>query len=380
MTNTTFFDESREQSQVKSAMVTKYFWAWAKVMIGAQKRRRGNPDNRIAYIDLFAGPGRYSDGAISTPLRILKKAIEDDDLRQRLVTLFNDKDAKNTKSLSKAIGELPCLNKLKHKPQVFNHEVGENIVKMFEKMRLVPTLFFVDPWGYKGLSLRLVNSVLKDWGCDCIFFFNYNRINMGLNNDAVREHMNALFGEERVNDLRPRLDSLTPERRESTIIEELCNTLRALGPKYVLPFRFKDARGSRTSHHLIFVSKGFKGYEIMKEIMAGESSDSEQGVAGFEYSPVDPQMAAQQLLLFNLSRPLDDLGNMLLEEFAGQELTMVRIYETHNVNRPYIKKNYKDTLKRLEEQKKITASPHRKGTFGDKVTVTFPNREGESHG
>ena len=376
MTNKKFFDESREQSQVKSAIVTKYFSVWARVIIGAQNHHRQNADNRIAYIDLFAGPGRYSDGTTSTPLLILKTAIEDNDMRQRLVTIFNDKDERNTKSLSKAIDRLPGVNKLKHKPRILTQEIGENIVRKFEGMNLIPTLFFVDPWGYKGLSLRLVNSVLKDWGCDCIFFFNYNRINMGLNNDAVREHMDALFGEERANDLRIQLDLLAPKQRELTIIEELCKTLRHLGPKYVLPFRFKDDGGSRTSHHLIFVSKGFKGYEIMKEIMAKESSDAEQGVAKFEYNPVDAGMTQQ--LLFRLSRPLDDLGNMLLQDFAGRTLTMREIYKQHNVDRPFIKKNYKDVLKQLEEHQKITSSPHRKNTFADNVRVTFPVRE-ETH-
>lgn len=28
-----FFDEAREQSEVKTAIVTKYFWAWAKVIM-----------------------------------------------------------------------------------------------------------------------------------------------------------------------------------------------------------------------------------------------------------------------------------------------------------------------------------------------------------
>ena len=164
----------------------------------------------------------------------------------------------------------------RHKPQIFTHEVGSDIVGLFEDVKLVPTLFFVDPWGYKGLSLRLVNSVLKDWGCDCIFFFNYSRINMGLNNDAVREHMNALFGETRADELRRRLSPLEPRERELTIVETLCQALRDMGPEYVLPFCFKDDRGSRTSHHLIFVSKHFKGYEIMKEIMAKESTNAEQ--------------------------------------------------------------------------------------------------------
>ena len=60
MTNAKFFDESKEQSQVKAAIITKYFWAWARVIIGAQKSRRPNVDKRIAHINLFAGPGLRS--------------------------------------------------------------------------------------------------------------------------------------------------------------------------------------------------------------------------------------------------------------------------------------------------------------------------------
>jgi len=243
---------------------------------------------------------------------------------------------------------------------------------MFEEMNLVPTLFFVDPWGYKGLSLRLVNSVIKDWGCDCIFFFNYNRINMGLGNPMVKEHMDCLFGEERADELRGRLRPLRARERELVIVEELCQALKELGPQYVLPFRFRNQKGTRISHHLIFVSKGFKGYEIMKEIMARESSSEEQDVASFEYNPADVRQLGRQALLFQLSRPLDDLADMLLKEFAGQTLSMRQIYEQHNVDRPYVSRNYKQVLIKMEEGGKIAASKHRKNTFGNSVQVTFP--------
>jgi len=53
--------------------------------------------------------------------------------------------------------------------------------------------FLVDPRGYKGLSLGPINSVLQNWGRDCVFFFNYNRVNMGLSNETVREHMSSSF-------------------------------------------------------------------------------------------------------------------------------------------------------------------------------------------
>lgn len=342
-------------------------------MIGAQDRNPRGMDKRIAYIDLFAGPGRYLDGTTSTPLRILETAIKDDKLRQRLVTFFNDKDEEKTQSLSKAIKQLPDVDTLKHPPMIENQEVSEHIVEMFEDMKLVPTLFFVDPWGYKGLSLRLINSVLKDWGCDCIFFFNYNRINMSLHNPKVREHMEVLFRKERADRLRAKLSELPPGQREPTIVKELCQALQELGPDYVLPFCFKDDYGTKSSHYLIFVSKGFKGYDIMKDIMASASSDTEQGVPTFEYNPA-AQM--KQGLLFQ-PRPLDDLCDMLLVEFSGQKLTMRQIYEQHSVNRPYISKNYKEALKRLEEEQKIETSRHRKGTFGNNVLVTFPQLQEE---
>ncbi|MCL4458791.1 MAG: three-Cys-motif partner protein TcmP [Chloroflexi bacterium] len=374
MTGNSFFDESQEQSQVKAEIVAKYFWAWAKVIIPSQKGR----GNKIAYIDLFAGPGRYKDGTKSTPLLVLERAIQDPDMREMLVTIFNDADSNNTQTLCQAIDSIPGIKVLRHKPQVYNALVGEEIVKMFEQMRLVPTLFFVDPWGYKGLSLRLINLVLKDWGCDCIVFFNYNRINMGFNNESVKEHMNALFGKERADKLREQLEPMRPHKRELTIVEALAEALKEMGGEYVLPFRFKNGSGNRTSHHLVFVSKHIKGYEIMKEIMAKESSSAQQGVPSFEYNPA----TRSQPLLFDLSRPLDDLEGMLLNDFASRKMTMLEVYNQHHVGTPYIKSNYKDVLARLEAQGKVSADPpadqqrRRKGesTFADTVTVMFPSK------
>jgi GMT-like protein len=142
--------------------------------------------------------------------------------------------------------------------------------------------------------------------------------------------------------------------------------------RYVLPFRFLNDHGTRTSHHLILVTKAFKGYEIMKSIMAKESSTRDQGVPSFEYSPADKRFP----LLFELSAPLDELEEKLLAEFAGQRLTMNNIYVRHNVGRRYIERNYKDALLSLEAKGRIRCEPpaaeRRKGTMGPATIVTFP--------
>jgi three-Cys-motif partner protein len=371
--NDAFYDKPTEQSQVKARIVGKYFWAWAKVVIPWAKRRK----IEIGYVDLFSGPGDYKDGTKSTPLLVLEKATEDEDIRNMLVSVFNDVNPDHAQSLQDAIDSSPVIGNLKRKPIVRSMEVGAEITQVLEHVRTIPTLFFVDPWGYKGLSLQLISSTVKNWGCDCIFFFNYNRINIDINNPYVIEHMNALFGEEQAEELRIKLQIMRPFERELSIVEAISQSLKKTAGQYVLPFCFKSVRRRRSSHHLIFVSKHIKGYEIMKRIMAEESTDSEQGVPSFEYNP---WATDQQPLLFEYSRPLDDLAGMLLTDFAGRTMTMKQIFDQHNVGTSYIEKNYKDVLANLEIEGKIRAEPpastrpKRKGkvTFADKVKVTFP--------
>jgi three-Cys-motif partner protein len=366
MAQAKFFDERTDQSEVKARIIQKYFYAWAKVIIPSAKHR----EKKIAYIDLYAGPGRYKDGAASTPLMILERAIEDPDLRQMLVTFFNDADKNHTSSLQAEIDKLAGIETLTFKPHISCGEIDEDAENYFNEARLIPSFSFVDPFGYKGLSLKIVNGVIKDWGCDCVFFFNYNRINAGISNPAVKPQMDALFGEERAQKLREMLPDRSPEKREELILEELAQAIKAMGGKYVPPFRFKNSKGTRTSHSLIFVSKHFKGYGVMKDIMAKESSVTDQGVPSFTYSPAD----ASTPLLFSLARPFDGLKQELLKVFSGKKRSMKQIYEQHSVDTPFIGRNYKDALLALENEGKITAEPAKrnKGTFADHVMVTFP--------
>nr|WP_244422950.1 hypothetical protein [Bradyrhizobium sp. ORS 278] len=156
------------------------------------------------------------------------------------------------------------------------------------------------------------------------------------------------------------------------ILEELAAEIKALGGTFVLPFTFRNVKGTRTSHKLIFVSKSFKGYAIMKDIMMKESSTEDQGVPSFVYSPADWSMP----LLFSLQRPLDQLRAALLEDFEGQELSVAQIYERHSVDTPYVLKNYKEVLAALEAEGKVAvrslSGSRRRGTFPDHLLVKFP--------
>ncbi len=132
--------------------------------------------------------------------------------------------------MQKTLSEIPGIESLKHKPIIHNTQVGDEFTDLFSKTNLVPTFAFVDPWGYKGLSSKLISALVKDWGSDSIFFFNYNRINMEITNKIVEDHINSIFGEERANSIRPKLKCLSPEQRELLILNE--PNQRRMGKKH----------------------------------------------------------------------------------------------------------------------------------------------------
>ena len=362
-----FFDERTDESEVKARIVQKYFSTWANIVMPTVERNGG----KIAYIDLYAGPGRYRDGSASTPLLVLKGAIDSPKMAEMLVALLNDASKENISTLQQEIDSLPGIDRLKNKPKVSCGEVDENAAEYFMQTKLIPSFSFVDPFGYKGLSLKIVNGVIKDWGCDCVFFFNYNRINAGISNPIVTDHMNALFGEARADDLRKRLAGKTPGLREALILEALAGEIKSLGGTYVLPFTFKNAAGTRTSHKLIVVSKHFRGYDVMKGIMAKESSTHDEGVPSLTYSPADADMP----LLFSLRRPLMALEGDLISRYAGKEVAFEKMYEEHSVDTPYIGPNYRTILKKLENDNKITVRSingiRRPFTYGPHVRIKF---------
>ncbi len=367
-----FFSKQTEASLLKAEIVSKYFSAWANVVAS-----QGRP--KIGYLDLFSGPGRYGDGNPSTPLFILENAIShlNPKVRKTIQLTFNDSDPQNVDKLRNEIEQFPDAGKLKIPPKTYDLKVDNKFVKNFERMTTIPTLSFIDPWGYKGLSLPLVRALVKDWGCDSIFFFNYRRINPGIENEVLEKPISDLFTRDVLFELRERVLGKEPFEREEIILQAVKDVFKGWGMDYVLPFPFKSESGKRTTHYLIFVSKSDLGYNIMKDIMGKSSSSHIQGVPSFEYNPTTAKIK-QLSITFEFEKPLNKLQKMLLDDFADSTRSMKQIYENHHVGKNYIKKNYKDALLNLENQGKIITNRiqrrARRGSFPDDMLATFPKK------
>lgn len=368
MTDRDFFSAQSDASAIKTRIVTKYFRFWASVMLRFNEK--------IAYFDFYSGPGLYEDGTKSTPIIILELALADERLRSSLIAIFNDDQHSDTLIIN--IKAIPGVDKLSNPPQVYGLQVDTDFARIFSEIRSVPSFTFIDPFGYKGVTLDLLSGMLKGWGCDLILFFSYNRINAAITNPAFREHATKLFGATRLAQLRVAVANRKPQERESLILDAFSAALRDMGFQFVLPFTFQRPGMKRVSHHLIFISKNKFAYTVMKEIMAGESSEQNQGVPTFTYTT--SLSRDETPLLFLLEQPIENLGETLLKEFAGRTMSVEEIYEAHQVGTKFILRNYKDALIRLEEEKQIVADPSKrrpyrgKPSMGNDVKISFPVR------
>ncbi len=299
--------------------------------------------------------------------------IADPVLQKKMVLLFNDVNRDSVARLERNISKLPGYDTLMNKPNYSSQAIDQGAAQEFQKVNLVPTFSFVDPWGYDGLTYDLISALIKDWGSDCIFYFNYRRINMAIVNPYFQDHMKALFGEQLLEEVRAAIKGMNPLDREHYIL----NALGALFDQsglYTVPFRFQCEDRDQTSHYIIFVSKHPLAYTVMKDIMAGQSTSHDDDCAGFEYVPVEnPQLS----FLYKYALPMSELRAILLRKYKGRRVSVIDIFYDTHVGTPFILKNFKSTLLELLDEGLVSVeNPDgnlkvRKNSMADQYIVTF---------
>lgn len=355
--NDVFFADQSEQSAVKAHIVSSYFSAWSRVI-----QKWNTP---MAYIDLFCGPGKYENDKPSAPLLIVQNTLSNPALLHKMSFVFNDKDSNNTAMLQQSISQLDENAKLKGRLQFYNETVEQDFYSRLNIPANMPVLSFVDPFGYKGLTMNLINRLINNSGSDCIFFFNYNRINMALSsNTKFDEHLKSLFGDNRTAELKKQLAHQPPERREPIVLNALIDALRENKSNYVLPFKFYSTEMLRTSHFIIFVTKHPLACKIMKQIMYSNSAKDSDGVATFSFEDSRNFGAGfEQLTIFD--RPIQSLRDDILRKYTGRTVSVGSIcndvdcdFSSH-----FVSKNVKDVLKELELEGKINVTTGRKQKY-----------------
>jgi hypothetical protein len=254
-------------------------------------------------------------------------------------TIILDREKRSIRNLNKMQIELE------------NDEFANVTGKIFDyleekKAALIPSFFFIDPFGFTGIPFDIVKRILSNPKTEIFFTFMVRDIARFIECTTLKQTFTRLFA---ANEWKKIME--LPDR-EKALIELYRKHLHDLAKvKYSLHFKVSESERFRTVYYLIHATNHIKGHSIMKQIMYREGPHGSFAYLG----PIDLAERHQ-------ARPFDihdtrQLKKLLLDRFRGQTLTYDEIQEEMcspwHSEPPYINTHYNQALKELEKEQKI---------------------------
>lgn len=360
MKENNFFDNQTISSKIKASIISEYFPSYCKIIV------KKHPPKEIRYIDLFSGPGIYKDGNPSTPILIGRYCMQDEFLRKNVKMIFNDNQFH--KELKENFeNEFPkdTFSKTIHFGRSTvgeNKRINEFLIKSTHKIsgkqskNDFPSLLFIDPFGYKGIETKILAEFLKNWGNEIFIFVNTKRIHAAIENDKFEELMYDLFPNT--------FQKLKLDRRfKATVPERLNLIIDKLGEEYKIhlgnnvyytAFKFQEEDSEATSHYILHLTKGLKGYELIKQTYTNFANVGTifDGVNTYTF---DAKKYGKEINeLFDLSlQNIENLADKIYNKYKGKSITALSLFEDHHKNELYSLPHYRKALRKLVEDDKI---------------------------
>ena len=347
-----------DQTQGKHLVLQRYLNGWFPIL--------GQSNDRLLFVDGFAGPGEYADGEQGSPLialdcvRLQKNAGRLDGVN--VICLFIEEDNERADHLRRVLDgrTVPDTESI-----VISGTFDANMTEILDfveqaRSTLVPSFVMIDPFGVKDVSMKLVERVLRNPKSECMISFMRESIRRWRNRPDWEKHLDGLFG--------------TAEWRDARTMDEVCamqflhdlfeHQLKCNGAKFVVPFELW--RGNRHIYTLYFTSGHLKGCNLMKaSIWTVEPSGS------YEF-----HNSNQLRILFPHDR--SRLEKELRDKFGKNPTPIEHIEKFVMGDETIFHKGHlrKETLSPLEKEGRITVERPagvKKGAFPLKkgVVVTF---------
>ncbi len=330
----------------------------------------GKFNQRINYIDGFAGPGQYSGGEKGSPIIAIESAMEhvkSGTLAKHVIVNFvfvesNGAHAAHLEEQLKCMS-IPSQFTITVFEGAFRDKIGEILDKIeADKTSLAPTFAFVDPFGFSGIPMSLMARILKFPKCEVFVNIMVEFINRFLKHpdEAITKHFPETFGTPDVLNI-----GSMPGDRKNRILRLYTRQLK----QYASFVRQFDMRGyqDQWTYSLFFASNAPKGFEKMKEAMWAVDK-----AAGSEFS--DAKIGKTSLLTLFQSELLKD---ELLKKYTGKTVLMAELEKFVIEETDYVTSHIRDILTEMEASQEITvlAIPgykrHGKSFKSDKVRISF---------
>ena len=317
---------------------------------------------RFGYFDLFSGPGVYEDGQESTPILLARNCHRMEFLRQRLWMVFNDVNW--SEKLRENFYQRFNESDFGFRPHFGHSEVGNepeidkflrrSWMKQNQSGRVFnecPSVLFIDPFGYKAIHTDVLTDFMTSWGNEVFIFINSKRINPAIDNPKFEEDLRNL--------LPTTFDQVKADIRTKRTLGERLQVIingigeefkRKLGHVFYTAFKFQEEDINTTSHFILHITKGPKGYELIKQIYndfdnVGAAFDAESNTYTFDAKMDNrpPSMFEEELR----QAPIDTLAEQLWKKYANKTISAQKLFDDEQKKTKFCRMHYAMALRSL---------------------------------
>jgi three-Cys-motif partner protein len=324
---------AKPHTLAKIRIVEEYLKSWFPII--------SRHNNRIIYIDGFCGPGEYREGEKGSPIIALETALNHShgNLRNvEIIFLFIDKKKDRIENLSELIQgyKLPRNIKVECVQGNFGGTIESILNEIESKGRnLAPTFLFIDPFGIKEASFKLIQRFMENPKCEVMVNFMVEYINRFSRTKAFEKSLNDLYGTDKWK-ICDRADE-----RIKCFIETYKNQLKEI-VKYCWSFEMVNDR-NKGCYMLFYGTNHLLGLEKMKDAMWKIDPTG-------DYKFYDSYHS--QLTIFEDYFDPQGLAEIYLE-LGRRDFNIIELEEFTIVETAYRKNHVRKALKILEERRLI---------------------------
>ncbi len=327
-----------EHTRAKHRVLTEYLKAWFPIL--------ATFDNRIIFLDGFAGPGEYNDPehSVGSPIIAIQTALNHRLFQSKLsqkeiIFIFVEKSEARADYLRQKLDQMYSLKeegKYSKLPEKWNVDVNTGefskvtgpLVGGLEakNLNLAPTMAFIDPFGYKDLDLELLGRILRFPKCELLITYMTGFMDRfcfdAMHEDSIKQALKiddpvlqkvrsmASIDDRNLEWLRLLNEGIiTAAARQANLAET------PLDPVLRLSFKLKD-KSNHVLYDLVYFTKGLRGIDVMKEAMYRTGKDWSYTFSDYNFTP------GQSNLLDFTDEPTwqRDAAKIVYEKFKGRPL------------------------------------------------------------
>lgn len=328
-----FFGDLKEWSERKLNILSQYLDPFVKILGSGPKI------SQVYYVDAFAGKGIYQDGSLGSAMRAaqLASSYRSAGKSYQLKCINIEADPENFANLQTSTQVYGNL------VQNFAGTFAENVDQVLAVIAGSPALFFLDPFGVKGMDWDLLRRIIhRGNASDFWIRFDYSAVRRldGLYDSDSRGAEKGFailcqaYGIDDPAVLHDKLAAASAEERKtnainlylSRLVQEL-SSARRKGFAAAYPIRTIT---ERDKYSLIFATGHHRGAIVASELICSTEETYQRELEDFKANQ------PRQLSLFQTVSPTkeqifedktDRLAATIWQECKGEELSRDEVYQ-----------------------------------------------------